>query len=110
VSTPVLWTLVDAISAYALVETWRARSGVGKGKKDVLLAVLCVFDLQMSVETDEVVICQLLVQPVSISPFAGVLYVIDIEHVALVEYHVCCTRSVNLPRGVVYRQLIPTTD
>ena len=64
----------------------------------------------MSVETDKVVIYKLLVQPVSISPFAGVLYVIDIEHVALAEYRVRCTRSVNLPRGAVYRQLTPTTD
>ena len=49
VSSPVVWTLVDAVSAYALVETWRARSGSGKSKKDALLAALYVFDLNMDV-------------------------------------------------------------
>jgi len=48
-------------------------------------------------EIDYVAFCQLLVQPVSVSPFAGVLHVIDIEHVALVEHHVRCTWSVNVP-------------
>ena len=64
----------------------------------------------MSIDTDEAVIYQLLVQSVSVSPFSGVLYVVDIEHAAFVEYHVRCTQSVNLARGAVYRQLIPPTN
>ena len=43
--SPVVWMLVDAISAYALVETWRARSGASKGKKDMLIAVSYVSGL-----------------------------------------------------------------
>ena len=104
-STPIIWTLVDAISAYALVETWRARSGAGKGKRDVLLAALYVSDLELARDkrqgTDEIAICQLLVQPVSVSPFAGVLYVIDIKHAAPVEYNVRCAWSVDPRRDPV---------
>ena len=47
---PVIWTLVDAVSTYALVETWRARSGAGKSKRDVLLAALYVVGLEVGFE------------------------------------------------------------
>lgn len=47
-----VWTLVDAVSAYALVETWRARSGAGKSKRDVLLATLYVVGLGRLRETE----------------------------------------------------------
>jgi len=39
-----IWTLVDAVSAYALVETWRVRSGTGKSKRDILLAASYLFN------------------------------------------------------------------
>ena len=50
VTSPVTWTLVDAVSAYALVQTWRARSGVSKSKRDILLAALCVLQLSTKLE------------------------------------------------------------
>lgn len=49
-SSPVVWTLVDGVGAYALVQTWRARSGLGKSKRDVLLAALYVLNLGPGVE------------------------------------------------------------
>jgi len=98
--SPVVWTLVDAVSAYALVDTWRARSSAGKGRGDALLAALYVDDLEPTLYEhqgiDDIASYQLLVQPVSVSPFTGVLYIIDIEHVAFVEHHVRCARSVNI--------------
>ena len=96
-----IWTLVDAVSAYALVETWRARSGAGKGKKDALLAALYVSDLSMNVEklTRLLSACQLLVQPIPVPPVAGVLYFVDIKHVASAEHYVRRAWSVNIHPG-----------
>ena len=62
-----IWTLVDAVSAYALVATWRVRSGTGKSKRDILLAALYVFDLGLArdgrQEADGVVITSYLFNP-----------------------------------------------
>jgi hypothetical protein len=79
------------------------RGAVPAKARETYYSLLCTFSTWSPRETgveglDEVIIRQLLVQPVSVSPLAGVLYVVDIEHVALVEYHVRCTRSVNSQR------------
>lgn len=50
ISSPVVWTLVDVAGAYALVQTWRARSGLGKSKRDALLAALYVLNFGLEVE------------------------------------------------------------
>ena len=100
-SSPVIWTLVDAVSAYALVETWRARSGAGKSKKDALLAALYVPDLGMNVEklTRLLSARQLLVQPIPVPPVVGVLYLVNIKYVTPVEHYVRCVWSVNVHPG-----------
>ena len=96
-SSPVVWTLVDVVGAYALVETWRARSGAGKGKRDALLAALYAPYLSMRVdELIRLISSQLLVQPISVPPIACVLYIVNIKHVAHAKYHVRCTWSVNI--------------
>ena len=97
-----MWTLVDAVGAYALVETWRARSGAGKGNRDTLIAASYVSNSRYEGQCiDELVPCQLLVQPVSVPSIVGVLYVVNIEHVAPVEHHVCRTRSVGIQSNAV---------
>ena len=67
VSTPLIWTLVDTASAYALVETRRVRGGTGKGKRDLLLTTLYAFDLGLTrdnrQEADEVVTTSYLFNP-----------------------------------------------
>ena len=96
-SSPVVWTLVDVVGAYALVETWRARSGAGKGKRDALLAALYASYLSMRVdELIRLISSQLLVQPISVPPIACVLYIVNIKHVAHAKYHVRRTWSVDI--------------
>ena len=62
-----IWTLVDAVGAYALVETWRVRGGTGKSKRDPLLAALYASDLGLTrdnrQEADEVVTTSYLFNP-----------------------------------------------
>ena len=99
-----VWTLVDAISAYALVETWRARSGASKGKKDTLIAASYVSDLTVILTIKKLTWLpspyKLLVQPIPVPPIAGVLYIVNIEHAAPAEHHVRCTWSVGIQPNV----------
>ena len=47
----VLWTLADAIGAWALVQIWRARSRTSKGRRDWIIAAVCVRDSLLSSES-----------------------------------------------------------
>ncbi|KAL0569558.1 hypothetical protein V5O48_012410 [Marasmius crinis-equi] len=40
----ILWTLCDAVGAYALVEIWRARQGLGSSSRDSLVAGAYLFN------------------------------------------------------------------
>jgi len=98
----VVWTLVDAVGAYALVETWRARSGASKSKRVTLVAASYVFYLIISVGEFTLLFSsrQLLVQPIPSPSIVGVLDLINIERLAPAEHHVRCTWSVNVGLGV----------
>ena len=96
-----VWTLVDAVSAYALVKTWRARSGAGKGKRDTLVAASYVPHRRPRQETNGLLsFCQLPVQPIPVPPITGVLNVVDVEHAPPTEHHVRCTWSVDIQSNV----------
>ena len=107
-----VWTLVDAVGAYALVETWRARSGASKSERDTLVAASYVSYLVIGVNelTGLLSPCKLPVQPIPFSPIVGVLDFVDIEHVTPAEHHVRRTWSVNARLGIgsLVAHLIPT--
>ena len=63
ITSPLLWTLVDVVGAYALVQTWRARNGAGKTKRDALLAALYVVNLGVDIELTRFVSASYLFNP-----------------------------------------------
>lgn len=87
ITGPILWTVVDGIAAWALIQIWQARSRVQNGARNVLVATLCVKIPCLNYDQTDVY-SQLSFQSILVPAFACFVDVLGIEHASRTGDHV----------------------